>query len=269
MLTEKFITLNRCFRKEGRSKINKLSFYPREWEKKSKLNPKQAGEITKFRGEINEIQNKKENQQNKRLVLKKTGYITPLAILSARLFLSIICHLATGGPHQPHCAVHTAGAGITQGHTRGGNIRGHLRILARSWLSHPDNTVSPKSSDSPHYPSLKIVFNCSAEQRDEYICILTAHWRPFSTTVTFQTSTLTAAPGQAFSQALCLPPSPTPCVLCTCTLSSDPFHPLPSSSVLKAWTSFKMLYQHLYKPLPTLWTHTELISIWICLKVLW
>ena len=59
VLTEKFITLNRCFRKEGRSKINKLSFYPREWEKKSKLNPKQAGEITKFRGEINEIQNKK------------------------------------------------------------------------------------------------------------------------------------------------------------------------------------------------------------------
>jgi len=71
---EKFITLNRCFRKEGRSKINKLSFHPREREKKNKLNPKQAGEITKFRGEINEIENKKENQQNKKLVLKKIGY---------------------------------------------------------------------------------------------------------------------------------------------------------------------------------------------------
>lgn len=71
MLTEKFITLNRCFRKEGRSKINKLSFYLGNERKRAKLNPKQAGEITKFRGEINEIQNKKENPTKKSWSLKK------------------------------------------------------------------------------------------------------------------------------------------------------------------------------------------------------
>ena len=35
VLTGKFITLNACFRKEERSKINKKSFNPRKWEKRA------------------------------------------------------------------------------------------------------------------------------------------------------------------------------------------------------------------------------------------
>ena len=69
------------------------------------------------------LKTRKKINKTKSWSLKKLD--TPLATLSARLFLSIVCQPDhRRALHHPHCPVHTAGTGITQRHTSGQEYQG-------------------------------------------------------------------------------------------------------------------------------------------------
>ena len=68
---------------------------------------------------------KTSNKINKTKSWSSIKLDTPLAILSARFFLSTICQSDhRRALHHPHCPAYITGVGITQGYTRGQEYQG-------------------------------------------------------------------------------------------------------------------------------------------------